>query len=56
MIEKLYTIKASVDSKRVMAEGLVKPLPAVEEAATRLSEFPQEVQIALVVADDLRGQ
>lgn len=29
---------------------------AVEEAATRLSEFPQEVQIALVVADDLRGQ
>lgn len=52
MIEKLYTIKASVDSKRVVAEGLVKPLPA----ATRLSEFPQEVQIALVVADDLRGQ
>lgn len=29
---------------------------AVEEATTRLSEFPQEVQIALVVADDLRGQ
>lgn len=29
---------------------------AIEEAATRLSEFPQEVQIALVVADDLRGQ
>lgn len=27
MIEKLYTIKASVDSKRVVAEGLVKPLP-----------------------------